>query len=106
MHPTSQNRVNHDTLPPERTFFDAELQAEETIASLKEHFEEVRQREFTRTRGRLGELNSTQEDAIELLTHSIVDQILESPITVLKAASDERDSLAVIKTVHRVFLSA
>jgi hypothetical protein len=46
MHPTSQYRVNHETLRPERNFvLDAESRVEATIASLKQHFEEVRQRE-------------------------------------------------------------
>jgi glutamyl-tRNA reductase len=76
---------------------------EATIASLKQHFEAVRQQEVKRVRGRLGQLSSTQENAIESLTHSIVDQILEAPITILMAASEDRDAQAVIKTVHRAF---
>ena len=104
MHPTSQDPMNQETLRPERTFvLDAESQVEATIASLKQHFEEVRQREVKRTRGRLGELSCTQENAIESLSRGIIDQILEAPITVLKAASENDDSFAVIKTVHRVF---
>ena len=82
---------------------DNEPEVEATIASLKQHFEAVRQREVKRTRGRLGELSSTQENAIESLTHGIIDQILHAPITVLKAASEEGNSLAVIETVNRVF---
>lgn len=76
---------------------------EATIASLKQHFEAVRLREVKRMRGRLGSLSSTQENAIESLTHSIVDQILEIPITVLKTATDDNDSTAVIETVQRIF---
>jgi Glutamyl-tRNAGlu reductase, dimerisation domain len=52
---------------------------------------------------RHGELSSSQEQPIELLTHSIVDQSLGTPLTVLEAVSEERDSMAVIEAVHRVF---
>src|SRR5258708_25888468 len=104
MHPADHYPMNHVPSQPEGTItLDSESELETTIASLKQHFEAVGQREVKRTRGRLGELSSTQENAIESLTHGIIDQILHASITVLKAASDDSDSLAVIKTVHRVF---
>lgn len=78
----------------------AEIEA--TVASLKRHLEAVRQHEVKRMRGRLGQLNSAQENAIESLTHSIVDQILETPINVLKAVSRDNDS-SVIEIVRRIF---
>src|SRR5215470_246362 len=61
------------------------------------------QRNHLYLRGRLGQLSSTQERAIESLTHGIIDQILHSPITILKAASEDDDSPAIIETVHRIF---
>jgi glutamyl-tRNA reductase len=76
---------------------------EATVASLKQHLEAVRQHEVKRMRGRLGQLNSAQENAIESLTHSIVDQILETPINVLKAVSRDNDANSVIETVRRIF---
>ena len=79
----------------------AEIEA--TVASLKEHLEAVRQHEIKRMRRYLGQLNSVQENAIESLTHSIVDQILETPINVLKALSHNNDSNNVIETVRRIF---
>lgn len=89
---------------PEGTLaLDREPKVEATIASLKQHFEAVRQHEVKRVRGRLGQLSSTQENAIESLTHRIIDKILEAPMTVLKAASEDNDTCAVIKTLHRVF---
>lgn len=45
---------------------------------------EVRQREVKHTRGRLGELSCTQENAIESLSRRIIDQILNTPIAVFK----------------------
>ena len=79
----------------------AEIEA--TVASLKQHLEDVRRHEVRRMRGRLGQLNSAQENAIESLTHSIVEQILETPINVLKAVSVDSDSNSVIETVRRIF---
>lgn len=84
---------------------DSEPKVEATIASLKQHFEVLRQHEVKRMRGRLGELSSTQENAIESLTHGIIDQILEAPITVLKAAAEDSNSLSVIEIVNRVFMA-
>lgn len=79
----------------------AEIEA--TVASLKQYLEAVRQHEVKRMRGHLGQLNSAQEKAIESLTHSIVDQILETPVNVLKAVSLDNDSNSVIEIVRRIF---
>ena len=79
----------------------AEIEA--TVASLKQYLEAVRQHEVKRMRGHLGQLNSAQENAIESLTHSIVDQILETPISVLKALSRDNDSNSLIGIVRRIF---
>ena len=79
----------------------AEIEA--TVASLKQCLETVRQHEVKRMRGHLGQLNPEQENAIESLTHSIVDQILETPINVLKAVSRDNDSSSLIQIVRRIF---
>jgi glutamyl-tRNA reductase len=104
MHPADHYPMNQAPVRPKGTITpDSEPELKATIALLKQHFEEVRRLEVKRARGRLGELSSTQENAIESLTHSIIDQILETPITVLEATSEDSDSLAVIETVYRVF---
>ena len=104
MHPVNGYPVKQEPLRSEETLtLDSEPAVEATIASLKQHFEAVRQREIKRTRGHLGELSFTQENAIESLTHSIIDRILHAPITALKAASEDHDSFAVIEIVNRVF---
>jgi len=104
MHPADNYPVNQELWAPKGTVtLDSDLEVEATIVLLKQHFEAVRQREVKRTRGCLGELSSTQENAIDSLTHGIIDQILHAPITALKAASDGNDSFAVIETVHRIF---
>lgn len=104
MHPTSQFPLNHESLRPKRTFvLDAESQVEATIASLKQRFEEVRLHEVNRTRGRLGELSCTQENAIESLSRGIIDQILNTPIAVLKASCGNSHFLVAIAMIHRIF---
>src|SRR5215467_4782321 len=104
MHSVDHYPVNQALLQLEGTLtFEGEAEVEATIASLKQHFEAVRQQEVKRMRGRLGQLSSTQENAIESLTHGIVDQILHAPITALKAASEEDESVAIIEIVNRVF---
>src|SRR5215472_6831670 len=104
MHHTDHYSVDQVLLQPEDTLtLDGEAEVEATIASLKQHFETVRRHEVKRVRGRLGELSSAQENAIETLTYGIIDQILHAPITVLKTSSEDIDSLAVIETVHRIF---
>ena len=82
---------------------DREPEVEATITSLKHHFEAVRQHEVKRLRGRLGQLTSMQENALESLTHGIIDQILYSPTTALKAASENHNLVAVIEIVKRLF---
>ena len=104
MHPTDRYPANQELLRPEGAFtLDSEPEVEVTIASLKQHFEAVRQHEVKRVRGRLGELSSTQERAIESLTHGIIDQFLHAPVTILKATSEDNDSVAVIEIIHRIF---
>jgi len=103
MHPNS-HRLNQETLRPDRTFVqDTELQVEATIASLKQHFEEVRQSEVKRTRGRFGELSCSQENAIESLSRGIINQILNTPIDILRASCGNSRVLVAIATVHRIF---
>jgi glutamyl-tRNA reductase len=86
--------MNQRPLPSEGRFaLDGEPEMETTIASLKQHFETVRQREVKRVRRRLGALSSMQESAIESLTQSIIDQILRVSLSVLQAVSKGSDSV-------------
>jgi len=104
MHPADDYPVKQAPFPPEGALtLNRESEVEATIASLKQHFEAVRQHEVKRTRGRLGQLSSIQESAIESLTLGIIDQFLRAPATILKAASEDYDSPAIIQTVHRIF---
>jgi glutamyl-tRNA reductase len=74
-----------------------------TVASLQQSFESLRRSEFNRIRRRLGKLSQDQESAIDSLTRAIVTKILDAPISILKVASAESDSVALIEVVHRIF---
>jgi len=76
---------------------------EATVGCLKQQFEALREHEVNRMRGSLGQLSCAQQNAIDLLTHGIVDQILETPINVLKAVSREDDSTTIIEMVRQIF---
>lgn len=103
MHPADHCPANPESFLPKDTLnLPRQAEVEATIASLKEHFERVRQHEVKRVRGRLGQLSSAQENAIESLSRSIIDQFLQTPIIALEEASEDSDS-AVIETVNRVF---
>jgi hypothetical protein len=73
------------------------------IVSLEEHFESIRQGEIDRFRGRLGRLSPEQQNAVESLTHAIVNRILHPAMTVLKTTSDERESTLFPDMVLRIF---
>jgi glutamyl-tRNA reductase len=104
IHPPGRCSVNQELLSSQGMLtLDRGPQVEATIASLKQHFEAVRQREVKRMHGRLGALSSAQENAIESLTHSIVARILDIPINVLETIPEKNDRIIVIKTVHRIF---
>jgi len=74
-----------------------------TIVSLQEHLETIRQAEIDRQRGRLGQLSSDQEMAVEALTRGIVNKIMHTPITTLKSAARESEATTVVEIIRRLF---
>ncbi len=74
-----------------------------TIVSLQEQMETIRQAEIDRVRGRLGKLTPEQEQAVEALSHGIVNKILHAPITTLKTAAREPEATTVIDVIRRLF---
>lgn len=74
-----------------------------TIVSLQDYVETIRQAELDRVRGRLGQLSSEQEQALEALTHGIVNKILHTPITRLKSAAAGTDATTLIEAFRKLF---
>ena len=63
----------------------------------------MRRGEIQRTRGRLGNLNPDQENAIDSLSHGIIEKVLEAPMAMLKNASACSQAVFVLETVRRIF---
>jgi glutamyl-tRNA reductase len=74
-----------------------------TIVSLQEHLETIRQAEMDRVRGRLGPLTPEQEMAVEALTRGIINKVMHTPVTALKAAAREQEATTVMDVVRRLF---
>jgi glutamyl-tRNA reductase len=74
-----------------------------TIVSLQDHFETIRQAELDRVRGRLGQLSAEQEEAIEALSHGIVNKILHTPITRLKSAATDPEITTLLESFRKIF---
>ena len=74
-----------------------------TLVSLRERFEAVRRGEIQRVRGRLGNLSPDQENAIDSLSHGIIERVLQAPMAMLKNASARNQTVFVIETVRRIF---
>ncbi len=74
-----------------------------TIVQLRRHLDEIRRAELARYRSVLGPLTREQEQAIEVLTTSIINKILHTPMKELKAAEDAPAQDEVVGMVRRLF---
>jgi len=81
----------------------AESEISATLVSLRECFETVRRGEIQRVRGRLGSLSPDQENAIDSLSHALVDRVLQAPMAMLKNARAGNQAVSVVETVRRIF---
>ncbi len=81
----------------------AQSEISAALASLREHFEAVRRDAIRGVRGRLGNLSADQENAIDSLSHGIIEKVLEAPMAMLKSASAANQTVFVLETVRRIF---
>jgi hypothetical protein len=81
----------------------AESEISAALVSLREHFEAVRYDAIQRVRGRLGNLSADQENAIDSLSHGIIEKVLEAPMAMLENASAANQTVFVLETVRRIF---
>ena len=64
------------------------------VVSLRAKLEGIRAHEWNHVRPRLASLTASQRDDIEMLTRSIIEQVLQLPVTVLSHAEDgEREQM-------------
>jgi glutamyl-tRNA reductase len=81
----------------------SEFEISATLDSLRERFEAVRRAEIQRVRGRLGNLSSDQENAIDSLSHALIEMALQAPMAVVENASAGSQAVFVLATVRRIF---
>lgn len=73
------------------------------IVGLQEQLELVRLGELERVRGRLGALTPQQEEAVESLTHGIINKIAHGPISELRRHAGKPEGHHVMDVIRRVF---
>ncbi len=73
------------------------------IQSLQQKAEDVRQRELARSRKALGQLTPEQEKALDKLTRSIVQKILNDPIVCLRKDATGEECKAILDMACRLF---
>jgi glutamyl-tRNA reductase len=81
----------------------SESEISATLVLLRERVEAVRRGEIQRVRGRLGNLSPDQENAIDSLSHAIIERVLQAPMAMLKNASAGNQAVSVVETVRRIF---
>jgi glutamyl-tRNA reductase len=73
------------------------------IVALRDRAEQVRQAEVERFRGRLGELDTVQRDAIDALTHGIIGKLLHDPQVALKDAAGSPRGDRLVAALRELF---
>ncbi|HXH48314.1 MAG TPA: glutamyl-tRNA reductase [Terriglobia bacterium] len=74
-----------------------------TIVALEQRLETIRENELERFRGRLGDLTPQQRDAVDALTHGILNKILHGPITELKSGVGRPEQSSLVSLVRKMF---
>jgi len=68
------------------------VNAAPAIVELQRQAEEIRQAELKRMQARLGSLSAEQIEAVEALTHGLINKLLHPPMQALKQAARENDA--------------
>jgi glutamyl-tRNA reductase len=80
------------------------LEAVPTIRHLRDSAEQVRLVELERALGRLsGELSEEDRMALEHMTKSIVNKLLHSPVSKLRAETDREEGIAMLEAARTLF---
>jgi glutamyl-tRNA reductase len=74
-----------------------------TIVALRETIMNVRRQEHDRHRRKLADLTPEQAEAVEALTHGIVQKVLHSPIRYLKTLGDRGDAAEYAAIYREIF---
>ena len=74
-----------------------------TIAGLYHHAEALREREVARTIKRIGNMSESDREAMEVLTRSIVDKLLQTPIRNLQTKAAEGNPDIYVNAIRELF---
>jgi glutamyl-tRNA reductase len=74
-----------------------------TIVGLQEQLEQIRTSEIERVRRRYGPFTAREEEALEALTHGIVNKIAHGPISELRQHAGRPDGADVIAAFRKAF---
>jgi len=80
----------------------AALRAVPTIRHLREHVESIRAGEVEKTLGKLS-LSDPDRDRVEALTRSIVNKILNAPLSHLRRAAEREEGMAHLEAARALF---
>ncbi|MFN0105522.1 MAG: glutamyl-tRNA reductase [Bryobacteraceae bacterium] len=80
-----------------------EREAVPVIVALQTQFEQMRQTEVQRLRGKLGALTPQQEEAIEALTKALMAKVAHGPITEIRRNASRDEGWQMIEDVRRMF---
>ena len=81
----------------------SESEISATLICLRERFEAVRRGEIQRVRGRLGNLSPDQKNAVDSLSHALIERVLHAPMAMLRNVSARNQAVFVLATVRRIF---
>jgi glutamyl-tRNA reductase len=79
------------------------LEVVPTIVALRARLEAIRRRELERTLGALGVSDARQQQAIERLSHAIVNKILHAPLSALRGHQSAPDEAFYVEAARRLF---
>jgi glutamyl-tRNA reductase len=73
------------------------------IVGLQEQLEQIRASELDKVRRRYGPFSPQQEEALEALTHGIINKVAHGPITALRSHSAQPDGAHVVAAIRKAF---
>ncbi len=79
------------------------LEVVPTIVALRRRVDELRRAELEKSLAKLGHLEEKDREQVGRLTESIVNKILHSPLTVLKASSETGEAATYLEVARRLF---
>lgn len=79
------------------------LEVVPTIVALKNKAEDIRKSELEKSLSRLGRLTEAEKQAIDILTASIVNKLLHSPLVSLKHEANSSNGSLYVEAARRLF---